>query len=265
MSAPIQVDGELGDWVAQDREQALLLPLTDSEWLQDEASSGESEPDGQMVMRLWAAYHGDRFYLAAQWSDATQNATYKPWKLTNGEYVRARTVDDMFVVRLQLGESFSQCMLTNSAYQTDIWRWSAGRSNLAGLADDMKHAYSSKPFDTPAREYEGKNGIVYFLSTYDPGVSGWQNVPRPKGVATVVPSVAKSGESSGSRVDVTAVGQWRDGVWTLEMSRKMNTGDPEDVVFKVGGEQVAQFAVFNAGYQWRKYITNPVLLKFADR
>ncbi|MBF0437651.1 MAG: DUF4351 domain-containing protein, partial [Magnetococcales bacterium] len=26
----------------------------------------------------------------------------------------------------------------------------------------------------------------------------------------------------------------------------------EDVVFKVGGEQVAQFAVFNAGYQWHK-------------
>ncbi|MBF0126885.1 MAG: hypothetical protein HQM02_06700 [Magnetococcales bacterium] len=265
LQAPVTVDGDLADWVAQGREQGVVLPLIDSEWESNDGQTGERVVDPEKQVRLWVGHRGERFYLAAQWRDETRNAVYKPWKLSQGGgYQRARTPDDMFVVRLQMGDSFSQCMLSSLKYRTDVWRWSAGRSNLSGVADDMSHVFSGEPFDKPSREYEGNKGTVFFLSTLDSGYPGWQAQPQPKaGSGPVVASVVKAGDASGSRADVAGVGQWKEGVWTLEMSRALQTLDPEDAVFAIGGENVAQFAVFFAGYQLRKFITKPVALRFS--
>ncbi|HIJ84754.1 MAG TPA: hypothetical protein HPQ00_11220 [Magnetococcales bacterium] len=202
--------------------------------------------------------------MAAQWQDPSQNVLYKPWKLAHESYVRANMADDMFVVRFQMGDSFNRCMLTNKPYHTDVWHWSAGRSNLAGIADDISHAFSDKPFDKPSREFEGNKGIVYFLKTLDEGSPGWQSVPQPDSITTpVVPGIAKSGIPSGSRADVTAVGVWKNGIWTLEMSRRLTTGDPEDVVFVPGGENIIQIAVFYVGYRLQKFVSKPIGIRFA--
>lgn len=263
LEGEITVDGDLADWrgVGPGR----VLELSDSDWKPDEESpSGESDKETERSVRIWAGHRDGRFHLAAQWADETRNAIYKPWKFNRERYVRSSTIDDMFVARWQVGESsFPACMLSNAIYRTDVWRWSAGRSNLARMADDMTHHFSSRPFDQPAREYAGNRGLVYFLNVSDAGFPGWQSVPQPKaGGGDVVPSVAREGAPSGSRADVEAVGVWKDGVWSLEMSRKLVTGDPEDVAFAPGGESVGQFAVFYAGYRLRKFITRPVVLRF---
>ncbi|MEO5369872.1 MAG: ethylbenzene dehydrogenase-related protein [Magnetococcus sp. DMHC-1] len=257
LNVPVVVDGELGDWNAQGMREGRLLSLTDSEWEVD-AATGKDAPLKEKKLRVWFGHHGERLYFAAQWSDETMNALYKPWKLSGNGYQRSRALDDMLVVRWQMGESFSQCMLSSTQYRTDVWRWSAGRSNLSGFADDMQHLFSNKPFDKPAREYEGNKGTVYFQNAMDEGIPGWQTEPTPKPESgPVVPSIVKVGEASGSRADVTAAGRWKDGVWTVEMSRLLKTRDPNDVVLEVGGERVVQFAVFNAGYRLEKLITSP--------
>ncbi|MEO5349705.1 MAG: ethylbenzene dehydrogenase-related protein [Magnetococcus sp. YQC-3] len=267
LAHPITVDGKLEDWAAAGRGAAWTLPLTDSDWqLGAEESGVAARQEEERWLRIWMGHRDGRLYMVAQWPDKTQNALYRPWKLSQGQYVRANTVDDMFVVRFQLGDSFNRCMLTNSPYRTDVWRWSAGRSNLAGIADDMSHAFSDRPFDQPAREYEGNTGLVYFLNRLDEGYPGWQSVPQPApGTDAVVPGIAKAGQPTGSRADVAAAGVWENGVWTLEMARAFATGDPGDVVFVAEGEQVAQFAVFYAGYRLRKFVTAPVLLKFSSK
>ncbi|MDA0999544.1 MAG: ethylbenzene dehydrogenase-related protein [bacterium] len=38
----------------------------------------------------------------------------------------------------------------------------------------------------------------------------------------------------GSRGDIDAKGVWKDGMWTLELRRKLDTGHPDDVVFVPG-------------------------------
>ncbi|MEO5334462.1 MAG: ethylbenzene dehydrogenase-related protein, partial [Magnetococcus sp. YQC-5] len=266
LDTPITVDGAIEDWGAQGHEQGRQVSLTNSDWEESEQESVDSTSSLEKHVRIWTGYHKEHFYLAAQWRDETQNAIYKPWKLSQENYQRTRTVDDMFVVRLKLDDSFQQCMLSNNPYRTDIWRWSAGRSNLSGVADDMLHAFSKNPFDKPAREYEGKNGTVYFLNVLDAGYSGWQTSPQPKaGSGPVVASIVKAGEPAGSRADVLAVGKWQDGVWTLEMSRNLNTKDPDDAVFVIGGKNVMQFAIFYAGYKLRKFITQPIVFQFAAR
>ncbi|MFH1736581.1 MAG: hypothetical protein ABH838_01650, partial [Actinomycetota bacterium] len=58
------------------------------------------------------------------------------------------------------------------------------------------------------------------------------------------------GKPSGSRVDLKGVGAWKDGWWTLEFSRKLNTGHDDDVQFgskdgKLISGNVFDLALFN--------------------
>ncbi|MBF0296144.1 MAG: hypothetical protein HQL96_13220 [Magnetococcales bacterium] len=265
LSAPVVVDGDFADWDALGVTKGQRLALSDSEWEAGTVSAPDEDDPPARELLVRAAYHEKHFYLALEWPDATMNAVYKPWKLAGEGYRRSREVDDMLVVRWQLGDSFNACMLSSTRYRTDVWRWSAGRSNLSGVADDMRHEFADKPFDKPAREYEGNKGTIYFVNEPDAGFPGWQSLPTPKpGAGPVVPSVAKAGDPSGSRADVAAKGHWKDGVWRVEMSRRLRTDDSEDVVLEPGVEQVAQFAVFYAGYRMRKFITAPVRVRLPN-
>ena len=42
-------------------------------------------------------------------------------------------------------------------------------------------------------------------------------------------------DPQGSRADVRAKGLWRDGVWSIEFARKLDTGHKDDLVMAPGG------------------------------
>jgi hypothetical protein len=73
---------------------------------------------------------------------------------------------------------------------------------------------------------------------YDPN-AGWQ-------AGDVLPGrlVSRTG-AQGSAADNSAVkGVWKDGVWTVEFTRKLDTGHPEDdKIMKVGGVYTVGLAV----------------------
>lgn len=50
---------------------------------------------------------------------------------------------------------------------------------------------------------------------------------------------------TGSIADVKAKAIWGNGMWTLELSRKLNTGNSDDVVFQSGRALKGGIAVFN--------------------
>ncbi|MBF0143501.1 MAG: hypothetical protein HQL57_05425 [Magnetococcales bacterium] len=255
LSAPVVVDGDLGEWSALGSAAAEPIPLQLSETLEEEETPppGEEKPP---ALEIQLGIHGRRLYVGARWADPTPSQEYKPWRRQGGRFQQQRLVDDMFVLRFQTGESFSSCMLANRPYVTDLWRWSAGRSDLTGIADDMIHRFSDKPFDQPSVEYEGLRGMVYFLKAMDSGTGGWQMTARPEGSqGGVVPGTETRVPPQGSRADVVAKGSWRDGYWSLEMGRDFSTGDPEDVLFEPGKGIVFQGGVFLAGYKMKKYIT----------
>ncbi len=64
-------------------------------------------------------------------------------------------------------------------------------------------------------------------------------------VGTVLPSVLVEGPFSGDRGDVLAVGRWRDGVWRLEVSRKLDTGSEYDTALKPGEPVYLWVSVFD--------------------
>jgi hypothetical protein len=80
----------------------------------------------------------------------------------------------------------------------------------------------------------------------------------------------------GSRADVRAKGVWRDGIWTVEFSRKLATNNLDDIQFNVG--QVYQLGVSRYEIAGRKRnpsldqpwygageVTAPLILQFQSR
>ncbi|MEO5375386.1 MAG: ethylbenzene dehydrogenase-related protein [Alphaproteobacteria bacterium] len=238
------------------------IPTHPSAGGEDEAATAGDTwaPD----LKIAAGIHADGVFFLAEWSDEKAGTTYRPWQRLRDRYTRSRERDDMLAMRFQMGADFDVCMLSRTTYHVDMWHWTAGRSNLVGIADDMSTRFSISPL-TPAVEYPIAGGTVYIQRTYDDGDDGRENVRTPtERTENVIPSVVALGKPGGSRADVAANGRWLDGRWMVRFSRRLNTGDPGDVVFEKGSKQVMQIAVFNSGYTMRKHISDEIHLDFSE-
>lgn len=153
----------------------------------------------------------------------------------------------------------------------DLMQWRAARSNPVGMADDG-YVLEYRLFDkgkkmfswnvdrktmTPKYMFDAakvgskalkvadidenskphavikeQNAVPYDAN------AGWQE-------GDVLPGRLLTTSVEGSAGDNTsAKGMWKDGVWTVEFTRKLNTGHPEDdKIMKVGGVYTVGFAV----------------------
>lgn len=148
----------------------------------------------------------------------------------------------------------------------DLWHWKAVRSNFMWQADDGffgPHAYHSPGARryTAGYQYDSKSsgGLAMNWDWFTPaeitprrlpteninytqGYFTWfdakpYNVDRDREipVGTVLPSVIyTSNQIEGDRGDVRAHGKWADGIWSLELARKLTTGSEYDVPVESG-------------------------------
>ena len=61
----------------------------------------------------------------------------------------------------------------------------------------------------------------------------------------MLPGVVIEGRFGGDRGDLTAGGDWRDGFWTLEVGRLLETGSKFDLPLAPGRDAYLWVAVFN--------------------
>lgn len=70
----------------------------------------------------------------------------------------------------------------------------------------------------------------------------------------------------GSRDDIKAGGGWIDGKWAVELERKLDTGNADDIRFKAGSGDTYTFAFGIRGKSVRQfdetYVSRPVSLRF---
>jgi hypothetical protein len=107
------------------------------------------------------------------------------------------------------------------AENADVWIWRAARTDPAGFADDyyfINERLSSRPY----------NEFADLLQ--DNGKSCWFNRYFAVFAGNELPRYNQS-TPEGSLADVRAKGSWNSGVWTVEFSRKMNTGNTDDIDF----------------------------------
>ena len=161
----------------------------------------------------------------------------------------------------------------------DLWQWRAARSNGVGYASDdwvleyrNGDAGRSPFFNRPKPEF-----------MYDEKAVGFRAIPETELQARMGKSALTEGktavpldpsakfavgdllpqyllrEPQGSGGDVLASGRYADGHWTVELRRKLSTGNPDDKVMRPGRAYPVGFAVFDDTVSNRRhYVTLPL-------
>ncbi len=172
-----------------------------------------------------------------------------------------------------------------AAEKGDLWHWKAARSNPAEYADDGWLTIAGNPSGsyrtTGRRVDEGTGGDVYNQTEDRTGPRYMQDPQRPPAApgflifddAVPIPAGTQfppdtvityrmPKRAGGSRGDVAASGRYADGGWTVMLSRKLDTGHEDDVVFNPRREYSFAIAVFdNTGEEHSKGI-QALTLKF---
>ena len=253
LSAAPSIDGDASDW--------------GNEWVSVHVKPAKEDDNknrtGELDVQIQAGVNGQEFYLIARWPDEQADIIYRPLIWKKNKYKPSKKRDDMFAVRFEMGGDFNSCMIADANYEVDTWLWSAARSNEKNYATDGHHLITLKMTENAA-EYTTPSGkTVYIYKWSDEGKPGFKNAKRSKKkTEDSLPGVTFLGEPEGSIADVSAKGVWKDGFWTLEFKRKLNTGYKDDVVLPEKGAIRGQVAVFNKGFAEHKSFSEFINFKF---
>lgn len=149
------------------------------------------------------------------------------------------------------GRDFRTRMHTNGPGEiSDVWSWGSVATNPMAHADDLSFTQASrvndntKGFSSNNRQTTDAGLVPAFMSEYgvnsNPAFlfaadSGLHPAAVPFDATGLDAGARLPGSvyqlAGGSRADVRAVGQWRNGKWTVELSRARVPSDPNDAWF----------------------------------
>jgi len=248
------VDGELTEWGSDKWHPIILKPAQEKH---------EKKLPAELLVELKIAILDGMFYMAAKWPDSKPDLEYKNWVWRANKYRRGKKLDDMFAIRFDMEGDYNQCMISGSSYNVDVWLWSSARSNLTDYAEDMYHRISTRYIENAA-EYENKQGkTVYIKKKKDAGIASYayKRINRKKKQKDKLSSVKVIENPSGSVIDVKAKAKWKNGKWYIEMARKLDTGNEDDVLLKDKKNIRASIAVFNHNASENKNKSNTLLIQ----
>ena len=225
-----RVDGDASDWSAVD---GLTVPL---------------EGKGNVAsVELKAAIHGDSIYILAVWDDKTKSDLHKPYKWDEAlfAYGRTKQLEDRFAIQFAMEGDFSHDKTDGSTFKADVWHWKASRSNPVGLAHDKWLIAGSEPMER-SKKVKGADGkTAYIRRIGDAGDKLYSSVTYDVKDKDIMPRYKVTEAPRGSIADIQAKGVWADGRWTLEMTRKLDTGNADDAVIPASGSIQIAVAAFN--------------------
>lgn len=223
---------------------------------------------------LRALYTEDALYVLAQWPDVTRSDMRDPyiWNPTNRTYERPTKPDDQFALEFPIKGDFDISMLAlGRGYTADVWHWKAGRGNPAGWVDDKHHVISPTPLaeelvKKAGSNYQqyvlGKHATVYIARPLDSGTPSYRTVPPLTAHQGDTVDSYEPCEPSGSAADVRGKGLHDGKGWTLEMTRRFNTGHDDDAVLDSAKPITCAIAVLDDQLYWHHYVSPPIMLTF---
>ena len=215
-----------------------------------------------------AGTNGNRVYIFLEWDDPTKDDIHKPWVWDEGskKYKLGPQREDRLAVHFAMRGNYTTDWRSGNEIRADTWHWKASRSNPLGLAHDKSLVISSNKL-LRAYKLELPAGKSIYISRPSDGGSKLYKTKRyrrfeqnlmPKYVLTVSPK--------GSVADVSARGIWSDGRWRLELSRKMETGNGDDVAFPLDqGKVLGGIAVFDHSENNDHAISDTLTFEFLNR
>ncbi len=174
---------------------------------------------------------------------------------------------------------------SSSSEKADLWHWKSVRSNPVGYTEDgfvidnpskevekgRKRDAGSKTTKAKSNRTKDKSGPAYMQDPSKPA-----SIPGSLLVAQAVEikgsSTFKEGDEipaymlypvwKGSFADIKTKGVWKDGKWTVMMSRKLKTGHDDDVQFNTRKKYPFGISVFDNSGGHSSYNSEPLKLEF---
>ena len=215
----------------------------------------------EVVLR--ALHTDDRLYVLAEWPDSTPGDMRDPylWNAEKKAYERPTTPDDQFGLEFALeGELQISMIPTKGEYVADVWHWKAGRSNLGGWVDDKRHLITQSPVEGALEYSMGGHNTVYIRRPMDAGTHAYKKIDGPKSYAGDRVGSFVAQEPSGSQSDIRGKGVHSGSGWTLEMTRKFETGNSDDAVIVRGADNLCMIAILDDELYWEHSTSQKILL-----
>lgn len=216
---------------------------------------------------LRALHHAQRVYFLARWPDATRSDMRDPyvWDAASKQYNRPTEPDDQFALQFPISGDFQINMLTTSSFVADVWHWKAGRGNPAGWIDDKRHLIGDSAGENALVYEMGGHETVRIERPMDAGQRSYSVREKPTSyVGDIVDSYVPK-QPTGSLADIQCKARHDGSGWTLEFSRKLNTGHGDDAVIDPAADTVCAIAVLDNELYWRHSVSGRLLLRFAPR
>ncbi len=202
-------------------------------------------------VRAKGGIHGKRVFFLFQWADAQADILHKPfvWNEAAGRYRGGPQREDrfaiQFAIQFAISGDYDVDWFSGRRFTADMWHWKASRSNPIGLAHDKRTIVGLEPVKRAFKQPLADGRQVYVQRPGDAGGKLYRTKRYRRRSEEVMPKYVLDPSVSGSVADVTAKGVWKDGFWTLELARDLDTGHADDVVFSAGQTVPGGIAVFD--------------------
>ncbi len=240
---------------------------SDPVWAQAPELEVDVAPSGR-TLRVRAVHDGERIALLVRWEDPTRDALYRPWvwdPARNAYHQNEQADDGLAVAIYGDPQIHDPCMLQGRDLEADMWVWRAFWSDLSGYASDgrLQISRTRMPRSNPYPSRDG-SGQLWIREEPDVGAYPWSFFVPVEFQGSVVPSY-KPSRAAGSRADVTAKAVWAEGVWSVEMERRLRTGNADDVELVPGKAYPLAFAVYDRSEKDRHSTSGVVRLEIEAR
>lgn len=207
---------------------------------------------------------GDEVFFFLQWNDSTKNVIHRSfhWDEESKKYKNGSMLEDRLAFQFAMEGDYSTNWLSGKSFKADMWHWKAARSNPLGIAHDKMTIISREKVLRAyiTRALDGTK--LYIRRPSDEGSSIYRTKRYRKKQKAVMPKYVLNPNPTGSVADVKAKGTWHNQQWHLELKRKLDTGNPDDVLFSLGQKVLAGIAVFDNSGDDEHNISQTLTIQF---
>jgi hypothetical protein len=180
---------------------------------------------------LKSVYTEDMIFFLVSFPDSREDRFHKPWVWDKefGAYKLGPQREDTFTFKWNMTDGVEDISnYSDKDYTTDVWYWKAGRTDPAGYSDDKMHVLAPNP-GKKAKELISRSGKKRYLMRLGDAGKPAQKKRILTDYQGDVENQYESAVPDGSRADIKTRGVWKDGRWTVEFGRKLNTGHADDI------------------------------------
>lgn len=234
----------------------------------DAECRGGASKGKKTAVTLRAAVDDQYVYFLLRWQDASEDKTHKSyvWNDEKKAYESGKDLEDNAALSFPIKGKFTASMLSGEDELWDVWHWKAFRTGPAGYAMDRTHVFSATKPEGKAAEYDATNGKkIWIARPEDKGDSVTKEHQAPKERQAFSPPHYEAVKPSGSAADVQTGHSYKDGWWTVEFRRRLNTGNAGDAALTPGGKTPMGVAVFDKSEHENHFTAGPITLDLPSK